>query len=250
MLRRFGVWHGWLLILIGYLLTRIVETKCSSSGQPFHLVCIPLDNRLHGRAMTACLKAAGMRARPGGAAFATPGRRASYRAKGVSGPAAAEIASFCSVAAGGCPVASCNCWSRSRLTRCKPAITLARDAGSSGITAHAAHSSNSGESRLAVRRPIASCIELATVRPSSLAGSGDGPVRGILRARGRQRRPPGVFVMSSFGRSGSARRLGPVPVPGPRWPGSARAARGQRERGGACPQQLAADPAEWFGRPE
>jgi hypothetical protein len=55
MLRRFGVWHGWLLILIGYLLTRIVETKCSSSGQPFHLVCIPLDNRLHGRAMTACL---------------------------------------------------------------------------------------------------------------------------------------------------------------------------------------------------
>jgi len=22
-------------------------------GQPFHLVCIPLDNRLHGRAMTA-----------------------------------------------------------------------------------------------------------------------------------------------------------------------------------------------------
>ena len=30
-----GVWHGWLLILVGYLLTRIVETKCSSPGQPF-----------------------------------------------------------------------------------------------------------------------------------------------------------------------------------------------------------------------
>jgi len=173
--------------------------------------------------------AAVMRARPGGAALAMPGRRVGYPVKGVSGPAAAEIASFCSVAAGGCPVASCSCWSRSRLTRCKPAMALARAAGSSGIRAHAAHSSNSGESRLAVRRPIASCMELATVRPSSPAGSGGRVGPRILRARGRQRRPPGGFVMSSFGRSGSARRLGPVPVPGPRWPESARAAPGSAQ---------------------
>ena len=53
MLRRFGVWHGWLLILIGLSTNTYSRNEMFILGQPFHLVCIPLDNRLHGRAMTA-----------------------------------------------------------------------------------------------------------------------------------------------------------------------------------------------------
>ena len=44
--------------------------------------------------------------------------------------------------------------------------------------------------------------------------------------RGRQRRPPGLFVISSSGRAGSARRSELVLVRGPRWPGPAPAALG------------------------
>src|SRR6266704_2836298 len=54
---------------------------------------------------------------------------------------------------------------------CKPAMKSPRADGPSGIRAHTAHASSSGESRLAVRNPIASCMAPATVWPPAAASA-------------------------------------------------------------------------------
>ena len=77
-------------------------------------------------------------------------------------------------------------------------MTPAGASGSSGIRAYAAHSSSSGESRLAVRRPTAGCTG-RHVRPSSLLVPG-GPAADLASPAAAARR--GSTVMSSSGRAG------------------------------------------------
>ena len=64
-----------------------------------------MDQRLCGRA-SAAIQPWRRGPSPGGAGLVMPWRRAGYPVKGVSGPAATEITSFCSVVEGGWPVAS------------------------------------------------------------------------------------------------------------------------------------------------
>jgi hypothetical protein len=77
------------------------------------------------------------------------------------------------MASGGSPVASCSSWITSSETRCKPAMRSPRPSASAGISMGSARASSSGESRLAVRSPIASCMAEATVSP---AGAPPAPV--------------------------------------------------------------------------
>ena len=90
-------------------------------------------------------------------------------AGGVPRRCSARIASRCRVAAAGSPVASCSSRSRSSEITCMPAMKLPRPSASCGMRACAAHASSSGESRPAVRRPIASCMAAASVSPGAAA---------------------------------------------------------------------------------
>jgi hypothetical protein len=129
-----------------------------------------------------------------------------YPAEGIPRRVSARIASFCSVAAGGCPVASCSSCSSSPEMRCKPAMKSPRAAGSSRIRAYTAHASSSGESRLAVRSPIASCMALpAIVWPPSAPANGVRQVGPRSLRHGRRRRPPpgcSSYRPPSHGRAG------------------------------------------------